>query len=31
MEEYRILYLMRRLQITEAQANAIAAIIWGAV
>lgn len=31
MEKYRILYLMRRFHITEAQANALAALIWGAV
>jgi hypothetical protein len=31
MTRLQILYLMRRFQMTEAQASAIAALIWGAV
>jgi hypothetical protein len=31
MTKYRIHYLMRRFGLTEAQANAIANLFWGAV
>lgn len=30
MTKYQIRFLMRRFQMTEAQAQAIAALIWGA-
>lgn len=30
MKKYQIQYLMRRFQMTEAQAAAIAALFWGA-
>ena len=29
MTKYQIRYLMRRFNVTEAQANALAALIWG--
>ena len=29
MHSLRIRYLMRRFNVTEAQANALAALIWG--
>jgi hypothetical protein len=31
MTRLQVLYLMRRFQMTEAQASAIAALIWGAI
>jgi len=31
MTKYQVRYLMRRFQMTEAQAHALAALIWGVV
>jgi hypothetical protein len=31
MTRLQVLYLMRRFQMTEAQASEIAALIWGAI